>query len=209
MRLLLVSDTHGHLEVVNRLADETKADAVVHAGDLGFCEPQTIERLTLKEVALRILHSDLPREAVQEARKLEPEPLRALLMERVGLGDFPDYLTGHRRFTKPVYAVWGNHEDKEVIEALREGRTCVENLHLLDEPRSHRIGPVSLPPGYYWPRCHAIYSSAARRAAIRARSGRRARQLSCWRALSKWTPCGPYSRRPMARGRSSPEGSGS
>ena len=144
MRWLLVSDTHGHLEVVNRLAEETRADAVVHAGDLGFYEPQTIERLTVKELVLRILHSDLPREEVKATRKLMSEQLRSFLAERVLLGDFPDHLAGRRRFTTPVYAVWGNHEDKEVLEALREGRVQVENLHLLDERQTFRVGPFHL-----------------------------------------------------------------
>ena len=33
MRLLLISDTHGRLGVVNELAARVQADAVIHAGD--------------------------------------------------------------------------------------------------------------------------------------------------------------------------------
>jgi predicted phosphodiesterase len=90
MKLLLVSNTHGDLDIVNRLGKETQVDAVVHAGDLGLSEPASADRLTVKEVVLRILHSHLPREVVKEARKLTPEGLRTLLAARVGLGDFPD-----------------------------------------------------------------------------------------------------------------------
>ena len=36
MRFLLISDTHGKLAVVNDLASQTHADAVIHAGDFGF-----------------------------------------------------------------------------------------------------------------------------------------------------------------------------
>ncbi len=36
MRLLLISDTHGKLGIINELADRVKADAVIHPGDFGF-----------------------------------------------------------------------------------------------------------------------------------------------------------------------------
>jgi len=35
MRLLLISVTHGDVEIINRLASATEADAVVHSGDFG------------------------------------------------------------------------------------------------------------------------------------------------------------------------------
>ncbi|NOY68104.1 MAG: hypothetical protein GXP53_01230 [Deltaproteobacteria bacterium] len=33
MRLLLISDTHGKLGIINELARHVRADAVIHAGD--------------------------------------------------------------------------------------------------------------------------------------------------------------------------------
>ena len=36
MRLLLISDTHGKLKIINDLAAQVNADAVIHAGDFGF-----------------------------------------------------------------------------------------------------------------------------------------------------------------------------
>ncbi len=35
MRLLLLSDTHGMLGIINDLAAHVRADAVIHAGDFG------------------------------------------------------------------------------------------------------------------------------------------------------------------------------
>ena len=32
MRFLLISDTHGKLDIINELAARAKADAVIHAG---------------------------------------------------------------------------------------------------------------------------------------------------------------------------------
>jgi len=35
MRLLLISDTHGMLGIINDLAAHVRANAVIHAGDFG------------------------------------------------------------------------------------------------------------------------------------------------------------------------------
>ena len=59
MRFLLISDTHGKLEVVNELADSTQADAVIHAGDFGFYDDESYDRLSERELRLHIVHSDL------------------------------------------------------------------------------------------------------------------------------------------------------
>lgn len=48
------------------------------------------------------------------------------------LGDFPDYISGEKKFSVPVYAVWGNHEDVQVLRQLNTNLS-VENLHVLDE----------------------------------------------------------------------------
>ncbi|NOY53098.1 MAG: metallophosphoesterase family protein, partial [Deltaproteobacteria bacterium] len=36
MRLLLISDTHGRLGIINESASHVQTDAVIHAGDFGF-----------------------------------------------------------------------------------------------------------------------------------------------------------------------------
>jgi len=48
------------------------------------------------------------------------------------LGDFPDYISGKKQFVIPVYAVWGNHEDVEVLKRFRNDLR-IDKLHLLDE----------------------------------------------------------------------------
>ena len=44
MRLLLISDTHGKLDIINELSAQTQADAVIHAGDFGFYKCCTIDK---------------------------------------------------------------------------------------------------------------------------------------------------------------------
>lgn len=35
-RALLISDTHGNLDIINKLVEKTNVDMVIHAGDFGF-----------------------------------------------------------------------------------------------------------------------------------------------------------------------------
>lgn len=35
-RMLLISDTHGNIDIINNLAEKTNVDMVIHAGDFGF-----------------------------------------------------------------------------------------------------------------------------------------------------------------------------
>jgi hypothetical protein len=101
MRLLLISDTHGHLEPIDQLARDSRADAVVHAGDFGFYDDQSVNRLGSRELFLRIVHSDLRAKVIQEPFPSKPagwrgkpgearEPAHLLRLRRCQLQD------GHR-----------------------------------------------------------------------------------------------------------------
>jgi len=38
--------------------------------------------------------------------------------------------------------VWGNHEDKDVVERIFRGDIQVKNLHILNHQRAYRVGPA-------------------------------------------------------------------
>ena len=61
VKILLISDTHGHLNLINERALETKADMVIHAGDFGFYDQDSVNRLSGRELFLLIRHSRFPR----------------------------------------------------------------------------------------------------------------------------------------------------
>ena len=44
MRILVLSDTHGHLELINTLVEKHKADVVVHCGDFGIESAQRLQQ---------------------------------------------------------------------------------------------------------------------------------------------------------------------
>lgn len=79
--------------------------------------------------------------------KVDQHTDRTLLIEIVKkhnlLGTFQDYLNENKSFNVPVYAVWGNHEDPEVIKHLKRSG-CPKNLLLLDADNHHEISAMTL-----------------------------------------------------------------
>ena len=56
-RALLISDTHGNLDVINKLVEKTQADMVIHAGDFGFYNESSYKHISDRELLLLISHS--------------------------------------------------------------------------------------------------------------------------------------------------------
>ena len=145
MRLLLISDTHGKLDIINELSAQTQADAVIHAGDFGFYEDESFERLSDRELRLHATHSDLPRAEKDNLLALSRIDLIAQARMLRLLGEFRSYIDGGNSFQVPVYAVWGNHEDKDVVERLFNGDVTIANLHMLHHRQGYRVGPGKEP----------------------------------------------------------------
>ena len=141
MRLLLLSDTHGHLGQIDPLARQARADAVVHAGDFGFYDDDSVDRLESRELFLRVVHSDLPPDAKKQAKQLQGDALRDFIRAELPLSDLGGWLRDGRGFSLPTFAVWGNHEDGTVVAALLAGRRRVPNLTLLGQAQ---LGPFRL-----------------------------------------------------------------
>ncbi len=143
-RLLLLSDTHGSLGQIDELAAQVGADAVLHAGDFGFYDDGSVDRLEARELFLRVVHSHLADAEKKQAKRLSGDKLRSFIRTQLPLSELGAWLRERRGFQVPVYAVWGNHEDRVVIEDLLAGRTQVGNLHLLHAAADHRVGPFEL-----------------------------------------------------------------
>ncbi len=136
-RILLISDTHGKIDLINEMANRTKADFVIHAGDFGFYDQDSIYRLSPRELRLLVTHSPY-RTQYNITKQTGSKELIEIVSEHQLLGDFPEYLSEQKQFSVPVYAAWGNHEDVQVIKNLR-GNMHVKNLHLLDENNFYKF----------------------------------------------------------------------
>lgn len=130
-KILLISDTHGKLDTINEKILQTKADFVIHAGDFGFYDEESLYRLSPRELRLLVSHSPFWRQHSIDKQTKREELIDIVKMHQL-LGEFPDYISGKKQFSVPVYSVWGNHEDVQVLKNLRKDLK-IHNLHLLDE----------------------------------------------------------------------------
>ena len=139
MRFLLLSDTHGELSAINELAASERADCVIHGGDFGFYDDASVKRLSRREIRLVIKHSYLPRGEIRRILALGPQAEADAVESRGLLGGFQRFLAGIESFDVPVYAVWGNHEDRHVVERLVRGDIGVRNLHVLHPRQAYPV----------------------------------------------------------------------
>jgi len=105
MTFLLISDTHGRLGVIDELADRVRADAVIHAGDFGFFDDGSFERLSDRELRLHVAQSDLPRTEQDRVLALSRNDMIRTAREHRLLGTFQSFLEGVESFHVPVYAI--------------------------------------------------------------------------------------------------------
>lgn len=142
MRILLISDTHGNIDIINQLVDKTKVDMVIHAGDFGFYDETSYEHLSTRELFLLITHSTY-RNNYAIDKQSNKDALITIVKNHKLLGDFSDYLNGEKQFSVPVYTVYGNHEDVGAIKKVK--KQPVYNFHLLDEDNIFSINENNEP----------------------------------------------------------------
>jgi len=128
-KILLISDTHGNLDLINALVEENEIDFVIHAGDFGFYDNQSLYRLSQRELRLLVTHS-LHRKEYDIDTQTEPSQLREIVSKHNLLGTFQAYLDSDKTFAAPIYVVWGNHDDAQLIKQLLRDNP-VKNLKML------------------------------------------------------------------------------
>lgn len=161
-RILCIADARGSLSTLNKLAAEHKAQAIIHTGDFGFYNNDSLERISDRTLRHLVQYSSLipqplrnkllsadpsvrgptgvPATATTNMRSLitaDPNPL---------LSEFPRLLDGTLKFDVPVFTVWGACEDVAILERFRVGEYRVQNLQVLDEAttRAIEVGGVRL-----------------------------------------------------------------
>ncbi|EJT48704.1 hypothetical protein A1Q1_02249 [Trichosporon asahii var. asahii CBS 2479] len=108
-RILCVADIRGDYHELNRLIREHEATAVIHTGDFGFLNADSLERMGDNSS----IHFPL--------------------------SQFPHLLSGAITFPVPVFTVWGLIEDVRIVEKFRTGEYEVNNLTVIDEASSALI----------------------------------------------------------------------
>jgi len=137
IRALLISDTHGNIDIINQLVEKTNVDIVIHAGDFGFYDETSYKHISSRELLLLITHSPY-RNEYQVDKQTDRDILVEIVRKHNLLGNFSAYQDSQKQFNVPVYAVYGNHEDANVIRELKENN-LLQNFHLLDEDNVYQI----------------------------------------------------------------------
>ncbi|TXT54359.1 MAG: putative Metallophosphoesterase [Candidatus Thorarchaeota archaeon] len=131
MRIVVITDTHGRLHIVNNLVRELDADVVIHCGDIGLMSHKRVSKISNRELSLHIRHSSLDDAVRRNAFDLPRSEKIRIVLEHNLLGEFDRYLEGEETFVIPVYAVWGNHEDGFLLNQLLSGDLSIPNLNFL------------------------------------------------------------------------------
>ena len=134
MRILCLSDTHGNLSIINDLIEKEDADAVIHAGDFGFQSKDQLDRLSGRELYLEIKHNrniELNPGKTAEIRHWTKAQKIDFIHDQKLYSEYQEFLEGNKAFLKPVYCVWGNHEDIEIVRGLENGEINIPNLFVL------------------------------------------------------------------------------
>ncbi len=106
MRLLLINDNYGELEIINELAGHVRADAVIHARDFGFFDDGSIERLSYQEIRLHVAYSDLPQnEKDRILAHSRNDMIEATRKHRL-LGEFQSFVDGNG--DRPSRTCWAS-----------------------------------------------------------------------------------------------------
>ncbi|KZT40691.1 hypothetical protein SISSUDRAFT_983006 [Sistotremastrum suecicum HHB10207 ss-3] len=150
-RILCIADIRGRLSHLNVLAKENNAKAIIHTGDFGFFEPNSLERINDRTLRHLIMYSPLippPLRNQLLAPETAPAQQRQILHESniQHLSELPQLLSGNLKLQVPVYTVYGACEDVSILEKFRAGVYDIENLHVLDEAttRCIDVGGVKL-----------------------------------------------------------------
>ncbi|KAK9447804.1 uncharacterized protein V1518DRAFT_420467 [Limtongia smithiae] len=138
-RILCVADIRGNLGILNQLAKEHNASYIIHTGDFGFYDKDSVPKITDKTLRHVAQYSSL-----LDARTLPPDPqsLRHYLTSRP-ISQLQQFLSGELKLDVPVYTVHGACEDVSVLERFRSGEYSVPNMFVVDEHSTFTIDTQS------------------------------------------------------------------
>ena len=128
-KLIIIGDTHGNYEVIEKIFQKENAlgevVAILHAGDIGVYDENSI--------------GVLDEATGKYSGRMSQKEIKNILRHNDPIGEFLPYLKGEKKFPVPVYNIAGNHEDFDLYDDLLEGRIKVENFIPLKQNQVHTI----------------------------------------------------------------------
>lgn len=117
-KVILVSGISGKLSLINDIAKQWSARAIIHTGNFGFFDCNSSPT------------GDGNGANEDESHSIESE--------------LDDFISGRKRFDVPLYVIWGFREDLRVIEKILKGLYHIPNLYILDHRNSYAISSESI-----------------------------------------------------------------
>ena len=138
--------------MLNQLAVEHKAIAIIHCGDFGFIDVDSLDRISERTLKHLIQYSNVIAPGYRTSlQKEQPvHQLRESLRTSTGggsafaLSEFSKLLTGELKLTVPVYTLWGGCEDVAILERLRSAPPGPIRIDPSTQP-SKTTGPAQAP----------------------------------------------------------------
>lgn len=150
--ILFVADIRGHLSYFNVLADTYKPDIIIHTGNFGFLDNESVSKIHESYLRHIVEFSPLlPQHLILKISQLSKVSgdsvhhlsndninLKTLLLNQ-NISELPKFISGELKLNIPVYTIYGMCEDSYVINKFRYGYYKIPNLHIIDDCSLHLI----------------------------------------------------------------------
>lgn len=151
-RILFVADIRGHLSHFNKLSEIYHPDIIIHTGNFGFLDNESVQKIHESYLRHIVEFSPLlPQDLILKISQLskvsgdsvhhlsnENMNLKTLLMNQ-NISELPKFISGELKLNVPVYTIYGMCEDSYVINKFRYGYYKISNLHIIDDCSLHLI----------------------------------------------------------------------
>ncbi|ODQ68182.1 hypothetical protein NADFUDRAFT_81219 [Nadsonia fulvescens var. elongata DSM 6958] len=141
LRILCIGELRGQLSRLNELAEDHRADIIIHTGNFGFYDESSISRIpgkTLKHIAMFSPLFDA-NALLQAAPEMESQADFKARFKGQSLSELPKFINGEMKLNVPIYAIYGSSEDIAVVDKFKLNQYAVPNLNIVDETMSYLI----------------------------------------------------------------------
>ncbi|KAG0678668.1 hypothetical protein C6P40_000255 [Pichia californica] len=151
-RILFVADIRGNLSHFNTLANQYNPDFIVHTGNFGFLDNDSVSRIHESYLRHIVEFSPLlPQHLIlkiSQLSKVSGDSVHHLSNDNVNLknlllnqniSQLTKFLSGELKLNIPVYTIYGMCEDSNVINKFRYGIYKIPNLNIIDDSTIHLV----------------------------------------------------------------------
>lgn len=137
-KVVCITETKGHIRMINDIAKRHNARAVIHTGDFGFYDADSHKHMNVKELRNMVQFGPLSGALRNKLGKVPDHELHKAC-SNVSFSELGKFISGEERLEVPVYVVWGNQEDVSVLNKFADGSYHVPNLYILNQDSSFTI----------------------------------------------------------------------